>query len=362
MYEKYMKMCFKLAMRGDGKTSPNPMVGAILIDEDGKVLSKGYHKAYGQCHAEVDCINNFEKKNPDADYSNLTLVVNLEPCNHYGKTPPCSDLILNKGIKKVVIAVKDPDNEHSGGIEKLEKNGIEVIKNVLEDEAKKLNEVFFKNVEEKMPFVVIKTATTLDGKIATKTGSSKWITSSLARDYVQKLRNRYDAILTSAKTVMIDNPSLTARGKGLKNPVRIILDKDLKTDAISKVYNADGVKVFIFHCCDNKKQYPKNVELIKVDKTKENHLNLKSILKILFEKRICSVLIEAGGELNGAFLKENLVDKIYQFVAPKILGDTTGKSFVEGFDINDINECYQTKISSVKKFAPDILIETDLLK
>ena len=224
-HNKYMKMCFNLARKGEGKTSPNPLVGAVLVDEKGDIAAKGWHKGYGLDHAEVDCIKNYEKKyGENVNYKGLTLYVNLEPCNHYGKTPPCADFIIQKGIKRVVIAALDPNPKHTGGAEKLEKAGVEVIKNVLKDDAIKLNETFFKNVLNKKPFIAIKTASTLDGKIATKTGSSKWITSAESREVVQNLRNKYDAILTSSSTVIKDNPSLTARGKGYRNPVRIVFD------------------------------------------------------------------------------------------------------------------------------------------
>ena len=357
---KFIKKCFLLARKGEGKTSPNPIVGAILVDENNKIVSEGYHKGYGLNHAEVDCINNYEKKNGNkVDYSKLTMYVNLEPCNHYGKTPPCAELIIKKRIKKVVVASLDPNKDHSGGVKKMEDAGVEVKTGVLENEAIKLNEIFYKNVKEKLPFVAIKTATTLDGKIASKTGSSKWITSEKSRKYVQKLRNKYDGILTSSSTIIADNPSLTARGKGYKNPARIILDSTLRTNPNSKVFADDGTPVFLIYCSEkiNKtKDYPKNVTLIKA-KEKNEKIDIKDLLKKLFKSGICSIMVESGGTLNGTLLKENLVDKIYHFAAPKILGDTEGKSFVHGFDISDINECRNFKISTLKNLNPDILIE-----
>ena len=330
-----------------------------MVNENGEIVSKGYHKGYGLAHAETDCIKNYEESG-GKKYSGLTLYVNLEPCNHYGKTPPCADLIIEKKIKKVVIAVRDPNSEHSGGVKKLLDAGVDVVCGVLENEAKKLNEVFFKNVKEGKPFVVIKTAATLDGKIATQKGSSKWITSEKSRNYVQKLRNKYDAILTSSNTVISDNPSLTARGKGLKNPVRIILDSCLKTEPGAKVYNNDGVKVLLFYCEEkkhNKNDYPKNVVLIKVKPDKYGKPDLKTVLKEVYKRGINSIMIEAGGTLNGEFLRQNLVDKIYHFIAPKILGDKNGINFVEGFDTSDIKECRNFKIAALNNLNPDILLE-----
>ena len=272
-HNKYMKMCFALAKKGEGKTSPNPLVGAVLVDKKGVVVSKGWHRGYGLDHAEVDCIKNYEKKcGENADYSGLTLYVNLEPCNHCGKTPPCSAFIIKKGIKRVVIGALDPNSEHTGGAEKLEKSGVEVIKDILKEDAIELNEIFFKNVLSQKPFIAIKTATTLDGKIATENGSSKWITSEKSREFVQNLRNKYDSILTSSSTVIKDNPSLTARGIGYKNPVRIILDSSLKTSPSAKVYNNDGTKVLLLYANglnykNLPENYPNNVKLIKTKET-----------------------------------------------------------------------------------------------
>ena len=359
---KYMRKCIALAQKGEGKTSPNPMVGAILVDEKEKIVASGYHKGVGKDHAEVDCIKNYEKKyGKNADYSDLTLYVNLEPCNHYGKTPPCADLILKKRIKKVVMGVLDPNPKHTGGAEKLKKAGVEVILGIEETASVKLNEVFFKNVKDNKPFISIKTATTLDGKISTKTGASKWITSEKSRKYVQKLRNRYDGILTSSNTVIADNPSLTSRGKGYKNPVRIILDSHLKTSPKSKVYNNDGVRVLLIHTGKDLKNepkiYPKNVKIIKVSSNEEGRIDLNKVIKKIYEEGINSILVEAGGILFGEFIKCGLADKIYHFIAPKILGDNTAKSFVSGFDISDIKECRNFKITTLKNLNPDILLE-----
>ena len=365
-----MKECFRLALKADGKVSPNPLVGAVLVNKNNEIVSKGYHKGYGLDHAEVDCIKNYEKtfgKNPD--YSELTMYVNLEPCNHYGKTPPCADFIIEKGIKKLVIGTLDPNPKHSGGVKKLENAGIEVVNNVLEKAATELNEVFFKNTLKKTPFIAIKIATTLDGKIATKTGSSKWITSEKSRNYVQKLRNRYDAILTSSKTVIVDNPSLTLRKgqSGQKKLTRIILDSTLQTSPEAKVYNNDGAKVFLI-CCEESNlknspnSYPKNVTIIKVKANKKGKIDLNEAIKKLYLQGVNSILVEAGGVLCGEFLKQNLVDKIYQFVAPKILGDKNATNFVEGFDIATIDECKSFKISKIKNLTPDILLEICSLK
>ena len=222
-HEKYMRMCFELALLGKGQVSPNPMVGCVVLDKDENIVSKGYHKKCGESHAERDAL--LKLQNNEAEGG--TLYVNLEPCSHYGKTPPCVDLIIERKLKKVVIAMRDP-NPKVDGLSKLREAGIEVVEGVLEEEAKFLNRVFIKNITQKLPYVVLKTATTMDGKIATNTGDSKWITSEKARAEVKNIRKKYDAILTSSATVIADNPTMEHKKK-------IILDRELKTDFNSKI-------------------------------------------------------------------------------------------------------------------------------
>ncbi|MBR6163612.1 bifunctional diaminohydroxyphosphoribosylaminopyrimidine deaminase/5-amino-6-(5-phosphoribosylamino)uracil reductase RibD [bacterium] len=351
-YQKLMRKCLSLAKKGEGKTSPNPLVGCVIFDDDFNIVSVGWHEKYGEFHAERNAILNYK-----GDLKGKNLIVNLEPCCHYGKTPPCTDIIIESGIKKVVVGMRDVNPIVAGkGIKQLQNSGIEVVEGVLENECKKLNEIFIKNQTEKKPFILIKSAVTLDGKIATKTNSSKWITGERARREVQRIRNLYDAILTSSNTVLSDNPSLTARIKGGKNPVRVVLDRHLKTSPSAKVYNDDGTKVFLFTSQKNNKKYPKNVCVKRVSEDK-NGLDLNEIVSELWEEGIRSILVEAGGKLNGAFVKEGLADKLVLFVAPKILGDKKGKSFVEGFDIDDINNSQILDMVSVKRFEPDLMIE-----
>lgn len=354
-YEKHMKKCIKLATKGEGKTSPNPLVGCVVLDKNGNEIATGYHKAHGLAHAEADALNKL-----DNEAVGGTLIVNLEPCNHQGKTPPCADLIIKKGIKRLVIGMKDPNPKVLGnGVEKCKKAGIEVIENVLHEEVTDLNEIFIKNVTTGMPFVAVKTATTIDGKIATHTGDSKWITSEKARNEVQKIRNRYDAILTTSSTIIKDNPSMTCRLKNWENPIKIILDRELKTDFKSKIYNSSGEKIYIIvdeSLPKTKIQtIPTNVAVIKC-KTHNNKLDLTYLFKKLYESGIYSILIEAGGKLNGEVISLDLTDKIYQFIAPKILCDNTGISAFDGRNIKKINETINYKITEYKAFPPDILI------
>ena len=281
-------------------------------------------------------------------------------------------MIIEKGIKKLVVGTVDPNPRVCGkGIKKCKDAGIEVITGVLENECRKLNEIFFQyqmwqlGQAEKKPFVAIKTATTTDGKIAAKTGSSKWITSEKSRKEVQKLRNKYDAILTGSNTVIIDNPSLTCRMKNGRNPIRIIIDSELKTTPDFNVYKDDGTKVYIAvseNISDKKTAlFGENVRFIKCP-LKNNKIDLKFLFGKLYEAGLCSILVEAGGGLNGALLKENLIDKVYQFIAPKILADKDGCGWAEGFDIKDINESVQMRIETVKRIGADVFVEYSFIE
>ena len=328
--EKYMRRCLTLAKNGLGKTSPNPLVGCVVLDKFGKKVSEGYHKKYGENHAERDAL--LKLQNNEAEGG--TLYVNLEPCSHYGKTPPCTDLIIERKIKRVVYAMDDV-NPKVNGAEILKKAGIEVVSGVLKDEAEFLNRVFIKNMKTKLPYVVIKTATTMDGKISTKTGDSKWITSESSRKAVYKMRKNFDCILTSSNTVIADNPTM-------KHRFKCILDRDSRVNKDYRILNQG--KIYI--------ATSKNTSL------KNGNLNLLEILQKLYKQGVCSVLVECGGTLAGALLKEGLVDEIYQFIAPKILNDNSGKSCFDGNETNFISECFNLKVYSVKKFGQDILIKS----
>jgi len=340
-YGEIMMKCINLAKRGEGKTSPNPLVGCVVLNKYGEEISTGYHERYGENHAERNAL----LKLKDGEAEDGTLIVNLEPCSHYGKTPPCADLIIEKGIKKVVIGMTDPHPIVCGnGIKKLKEAGIEVIENILEEDCIKLNEVFVKNINKNLPFVAIKTAATLDGKIATSAGSSKWITSIAARNEVKKIRSRYDAILTSSVTVITDNPSM-------EHNTKIILDRELKTDLNSKIYQQG--KILVFH--DEKLSSPVSDKIIYYPSPViDNKLDINFILKKLYDEKIMSVLIESGGKLNGEMLKHT--DKIYHFIAPKVIGDNTAKSCFDYRKINDINDSLKFNIDQIDILEPDILL------
>lgn len=342
MYEEYMKKCFELAKQGLGKTSPNPMVGCVVLDKNGKEISTGYHAKYGENHAERDAL--LKLKNGEEEDG--TIIVSLEPCSHYGKTPPCVDLIIERKLKKVVFAMKDP-NPIVSSVQKLEENGIEVLSGVLEEEAKALNEVFVTNMTLKRPFVALKTATTLDGKVSTRTGDSKWITSSIARDKGHELREIYDAILTTSNTVLADNPNFN-------NKQKILIDRTLKVPTNMNFFKTG--KIFIVHdeTLTPSENLP-NLEYIPCP-TINGQIDITSLLKILFEKKIMSIFVEAGGNFNGSIIDLEIVDKIYQFIAPKILADNTGQSAFAGRNVQLIKDCVEFKMQSVEQIGNDVLI------
>jgi diaminohydroxyphosphoribosylaminopyrimidine deaminase/5-amino-6-(5-phosphoribosylamino)uracil reductase len=341
-YKLLMKKCIKLAKQGQGKTSPNPLVGCIVINNKGEIISTGYHRKYGENHAERDALL---KLNAAQD---CTLIVNLEPCSHFGKTPPCTDIIIEKGIKKVVYGMKDVNPIVAGnGIKKLQEAKIEVIGPILETECKKLNEIFITNQTQKRTFVALKTATTIDGKIATSTNDSKWITSEKAREYGKNLRKIYDAILTSSSTILADNPEM-------KHNKKIILDKNLKTNLKYQIYKQGEIIVFYNEASANKAvEDSQNITYINTP-IKNNNLDLDFILKKLFELKIMSVFVEAGGTLNSSFLP--YTDKLYHFIAPKILGDNSGKSCFSGNNIEKISNCTNLKCEETLSLSPDTLI------
>ena len=339
-YIRLMNRCIELAKQAQGETSPNPMVGCVILNPEGEIISIGYHAKYGQNHAERDALLKLDSA------ENCTLVVNLEPCSHYGKTPPCADLIIKSGFKKVVIAQIDPNPlVKSKGVEKLKNAGLEVITGVLEKEALELNKVFNKNIISKMPYVMLKTATTLDGKIATSSGKSKWITNEKARNEVQKLRSEYQAIMSGSGTILKDNPRLNVRLKNKKSPIRIIFDPNNKISLDYNVFSDDNVRKILIN---NHK-----VNLLK-DMEQLGFKDFKTLFSELFEKGIYSIMIEAGQGLNSELLRNGLVDEINQFVAPKIFG--SGLGFVDKIETDEVNSAIKLEDIKIKTFDDNFLI------
>lgn len=355
--EKYMQLAINLAEKARGFTNPNPLVGAVIV-KNGEIIGKGYHEKYGFAHAEVNAIKNSSTSVEDSE-----LYVTLEPCAHFGKTPPCCDAIIKNKIKKVYIGMKDPNPLVLGkGIEKLKNAGIEVVSGVLEEKCRNQNEIYIKFITQKIPFISIKTAMTLDGKTASNIGDSKWITCEKSRRYVHNLRNTYSAILVGINTVIKDNPFLTSRLKNSSSPIRIIVDSHLRLPINSNVLNnLDGFERCIIATLkssdENKKDILKKTgaEIIETDEL-DGKVNLLQLFLTLGKMGIDSVLVEGGSEINYSVLENKLADKIYFFISPKIIGGNCSKTPVGGKGIELIKDSVQIINTSLKNFDNDILI------
>ncbi|MCR4435585.1 MAG: bifunctional diaminohydroxyphosphoribosylaminopyrimidine deaminase/5-amino-6-(5-phosphoribosylamino)uracil reductase RibD [Clostridiales bacterium] len=358
-HENYMNRALELAKGGWGKTNPNPLVGAVIV-KNGRIIAEGFHKALGCAHAEVCALNSAEQK-----VEGSTLYVNLEPCSHYGRTPPCAKAIIEAGIKEVVVAMPDPNPKVSGrGIQMLRDAGINVTIGILEKEAKKLNEIFIKFITKNKPFVIMKAAMTLDGKIATTGGDSKWITGESSRHYVHVLRDRAAAIMVGINTVLKDNPSLTTRlpSKECKDPVRIIVDSKGRIPLDSAVINLHSNAGVILAttpaiCRDKEKRLAeKGVRIIKAGGS-NGTVDLTLLMDELYKLEIDSVLLEGGGALNASALNAGIVDKVLFFIAPKIIGGETAPTPVEGAGRQTMEDAVRLRDIAVTRFDEDVLME-----
>lgn len=351
----YMKQALKEAIKGEGKVNPNPLVGAVIVKNE-SILSKGYHKVFGGAHAEVEAI----EKCSYEELEGATIYVTLEPCSHYGKTPPCVDLIIRSKIKRCVIGVKDPNTLVAGkGIKKLKEAGIEVVVGILEKECKEINRVFFKYILEKMPYLFLKVAITLDGKIATRDFSSKWITNEISRKKVQKYRNRFTGVLIGATTANLDNPSLRCHINE-RDPYRIILDKNLSIKSNLEIVRKNSDKKTIVVTKIENKENKKYEELKKLDIQfifYNKNEKLKDILKKIGELGIDSILIEGGSEVISQFFRESLFDAGEIFLAPKIIGDEHAIPFIKGFNISKISDSIELKNIKFNRYGENIGIE-----
>lgn len=363
MHELYMKRALELAKKGIGYTSPNPLVGAVIV-KYGKIIGEGYHRAYGENHAEVNAFLDVEEHDVE-DARGATMYVTLEPCSHYGKTPPCANTIVEKGIKKVIIGLVDPNPLVAGkGIEILRNNGIEVITGVLEEECSKVNEAFLKYIVTGLPFCILKTAMTLDGKIASYTGQSKWITNELSRKYVHELRHSVAAIMVGIGTVLADDPLLTTRieNKEGKDAVRVIVDSCARIPLDAKILNVKSkAKTIVATTERADKNKLKILEGMGIDiiitPIKNNGVDLVSLMKNLGERKIDSLLLEGGSELNYSALEEGIVDKINAFIAPKIIGGKGAKTSIGGIGKASMEEAILIKNIEIHNFGTDIMIE-----
>jgi len=361
----FMKEAISLAESAKVRTTPDPMVGAVIV-KNGKILSTGFHAEVGTPHAEAWAI---QKAKDEA--RGATLYVNLEPCCFFKEknNPPCTELIIKSGIKRVVAAMEDPNPSISGrGLQELKDAGIEVVVGVMEEEAKKLNEIFVKYISTGRPFVTLKTAMSLDGKIATKTGESFWITGIEARQYAHHLRNFSDAILVGVGTVLKDDPTLNVRGikDFIKNPKKIILDPNGKTPLKSKALaiNPENTIIVTSPKCPKKKAeaFKKAGAEIIYSKTKNGEMDLDSLMKELGKAKITSILIEGGGKTNALALSSGTVDKIYFFVSPKIIGGKEAPTPVEGEGESFLSKATKLKDFTYEKIGEDILIKAYILK
>jgi diaminohydroxyphosphoribosylaminopyrimidine deaminase/5-amino-6-(5-phosphoribosylamino)uracil reductase len=357
-YEKLMKQCLVLAQKGAGAVSPNPKVGAIIL-RNGKIIGSGFHHNYGGIHAEIDAFQNALRA------KNSTLIVNLEPCSHFGKTPPCTDEIIKQKISRVVIGTKDPNPIVAGrGIKKMRSAGIDVITGVLENDCKKFNEFFFKYITKKLPFVALKAAQTIDGKIADSKNNSRWISSEQSRKLVHSLRAEYDAILIGAGTARADNPSLTVRLTKGRNPHRIVLNGNFSIPVTNQVFQKQtNERVFFYTSNKCYQKFPKRVaaltkqgiEIIPMNSDSSNKLDLHEVMQSLAEYGITSVLVEGGASLFSQFLEQQLADKVILFIAPKILGQ--GKNIFESFRNFSLQSSVNLKNISFLNSGNDIVYE-----
>lgn len=354
--EKYMRLAMQLAGNAIGRTSPNPLVGAVIV-KDNRVVGCGWHRKAGTPHAEVHALNQAGELAQGAD-----VYVTLEPCAHYGKTPPCAKALVKAKVKNVYGGLLDVNPKVAGkGFKILEDAGIHVEYGFLQDELRKQNEVFFKWIEHKKPFIVLKAAMTLDGKIATATGQSKWITNETSRAYGYKLRDIYDGIMVGINTVIEDNPMLTARVDGGKNPIRIVVDSSLRIDINANVVQDKSAKTIVATTDKADKDkilklQAQDVDVIVVDKDENDKVDIEKLLDILGQQNICSILVEGGATLSGSFVAKKLVDKVYFFIAPKIVGGKEAKTPVAGTGILILQEALALKDIQIEKLEEDILI------
>ena len=354
---RYMQMALDMAKLGRGYTNPNPMVGAVIV-KDGQVIAKGYHHCCGQGHAEVEAFKNAG----DQDVTGATIYVTLEPCSHYGKTPPCADKIIEKKIGRVVVGALDPNPLVAGrGIEKIRNAGIEVTTGILAEESIKLNEIFMKYIVNKEPFVLYKSAMSLDGKIATASGESQWISCEASRKEVHELRHQYMAIMVGSQTVLDDDPMLNCRLIEGKDPIRVIVDSSLRIPMTARLVKTARDIRTIVACtpsADEKKikdLQNAGVEVLIIE-AKDGHVDLKKLTEELGRMQIDSILLEGGATLAAAAFEAGIVDKVQMYIAPKIIGGITARTPVGGNGVEHLSDAWQLKDITARNIGNDICI------
>ena len=361
MNTEYMKRAIELAKRGAGAVNPNPLVGAVIV-KDGKIIGEGYHRKYGELHAERDAFAHLTEDAKDAE-----MYVTLEPCCHFGKQPPCVDAIIEHGIKKVYVGSDDPNTLVSGkGYARLTDAGIEVETHIMKEECDRLNRVFFHYIVNKTPYVVMKYAMTMDGKIATYTGKSKWITNEKSRESVMRKRNELTGIMVGIETVIMDDPLLTCRMNGGRNPVRIICDSHLRIPLDSRiVQTAKDVKTIVATTAcpnDDALEYNKKkneliksgIEIVETESA-DGHVNLPQLMKILGSMQIDGILLEGGGTLNYSALNAGIVNQVDMYIAPKIFGGSGKYTPVLGIGVPVPDSAYMFKLDKTERFDDDIM-------
>ena len=356
---QYMKMALELAQKGMGFTAPNPMVGAVIV-KNGRIIGQGYHRKYGELHAEREALAVCTEEPKGA-----SIYVTLEPCCHYGKQPPCVNAILEAGIRRVIIGSSDPNPLVAGkGIRILKDHGIEVTENILKEECDKLNEAFFYYIQNKKPYVVMKYAMTMDGKIAAYTGESKWVTGEAARIHVQEQRLKYTGIMVGVGTVLADDPMLTCRLENSRNPVRIICDSHLRTPLTSKIVRTAETIPTILASSSKDQQKIKNYEELGCQvlyvPEKNGHIDLNRLMELLGAAKIDSILLEGGGSLNWSALESGIVQKVQTYIAPKLFGGEEAKTPVEGKGFPDPASAVLLKNSEIIRLGDDFLIESEV--
>ena len=354
--ERWMKEVLHLAEKGRGRTSPNPMVGAIIV-KGGKVIGRGYHARAGDPHAEILSLQQAGGKAKGG-----VLYINLEPCTHFGRTPPCAPRVIEAQVKRVVVGMEDPNPRVKGrGISSLRQAGIDVEVGILEKECRRLNEAFCKYIVKQEPFVVLKVASTLDGRIATRRGDSQWITGEVARRFVHRLRDQMDGVLVGIGTILKDDPRLTARVRGGHDPYRIVLDSHLRISEKARVFERSPSRVIIATTHEGSKEKRARLERrgvqVLVLESKEGRVDLKACLKRLGSVGIMTLLVEGGGKVNGSFLDERAVDKFYFFFSPKWMGDPEAPGIFAGQGVRDLAEVIHLRQIRSRRMGEDVLLE-----
>lgn len=358
--QHYMQIAFTLAKKGQGWTAPNPMVGAVIV-KNNKIIGSGYHERYGQLHAERNALASCKESPLGA-----TMYVTLEPCCHHGKTPPCTDAIIESGIKRVVVGSKDPNPIVAGkGIHILRQHGIAVTEDILQEQCNQLNQIFFHYMKHQTPYVMMKYAMTMDGKISTYTGKSKWITGEMARQHVQQTRHCYSGIMVGIGTVLADDPLLTCRLPNSKNPIRIICDTHLRMPLHSQIVKtAQQVPTMIATSCTAQEQFiPYQLagcQILTIPKH-EGHIDLQVLMQALGTQGIDSVLLEGGSSLNWSALHSGIVHKVQAYLAPKLFGGNTALSPIGGCGIDSPDQCFYLTSPIITPLGDDLLLESEVI-